>query len=276
MKDSNAARAAVAERYIEKCDGLWVVSMITRAVDDQAAKELLGTGFKRQLQLDGNYSNVTFICTKTDDINIAEAADSLELSDEVNELRDAKHRLSEFNSSSVLDNLKKRQESLSIYADEVDKHIDRYEKLRTRQANGKAVTPPKEYPKRRRMGTHTIARPTKRRKTNSNEGPQDTQWVSAEDLWGHLDREMPKFSADYHLTQVDIQLMIEYLRSRKQIAIDEKESLWQKIYESEERLGCLEQEVYDIGERLHKTCISRRNDCSREAIRDQFALGLKE
>lgn len=249
--------------------------MITRAVDDQAAQELLGTGFKRQLQLDGNYSNITFICTKTDDINITEAADSLGLSDEINELRDAKQNLSEFETLSVLDNLKKRQESVSQYAAEVDKHIDRYEKLRTRQAKGKTVTPPKEYPKRRKMGTH-IARPTKRRRLGPKEGLQDTQWASTEDLWGDLEREMPKFLADHHLTQVDIQLMIEHLRSRKQTAIDEKENLWQKIDENDARLDRLQQEVDDLKEALHETCISKRSDYSRQSIRDQFALGLKE
>lgn len=249
--------------------------MITRAVDDQAAQELLGTGFKRQLQLDGNYSNITFICTKTDDINIAEAADSLGLTDEVEKLRNAKHRLSDFEASSVLDNLKKRQEAVSLYAEEIDKHIDRYEKLRTRQANGKTVIPPKEYPKERKIATR-IGKSAKRRKIGSGKGPQDTQWVSTEDVWGDLERGMPKFSADYHLTQVDIQLMVEYLRSRKQTAIDEKGSLRQKIDENEERLEILEQEVCKLEELLHETCVSRRSDYSRQAIRDQFALGLKE
>jgi hypothetical protein len=77
--DSNAARAAVAERYMKQCTGLWIVAPINQAVDDKAAKNLLGDSFKRQLKYDGNYSNVSFICSKTDDFSISEAIDSLEL-----------------------------------------------------------------------------------------------------------------------------------------------------------------------------------------------------
>lgn len=65
VTDSNAARAAVAEGYMKQCTGLWIVSPINRAVDDKAAKNLLGQSFRRQLKYDGTYSAVTFICSKT-------------------------------------------------------------------------------------------------------------------------------------------------------------------------------------------------------------------
>lgn len=65
VADSNAARAAVAEGYMKQCIGLWIVSPINRAVDDKAAKNLLGSAFRRQLKFDGTYSAITFICSKT-------------------------------------------------------------------------------------------------------------------------------------------------------------------------------------------------------------------
>jgi hypothetical protein len=83
VHDSNAARAAVAAGYLKQCTGLWIVAPIGRAVDDKSAKTLLGESFKRQLKFDGIYSRVTFICSKTDDISITEAADSLGLEDEM-------------------------------------------------------------------------------------------------------------------------------------------------------------------------------------------------
>ncbi|KAI8949489.1 hypothetical protein F4801DRAFT_403829 [Xylaria longipes] len=275
VKDSNAARAAVAGKYIEKCNALWVVSMIARAVDDQAAQELLGTGFKQQLKLDGNYSNVTFVCSKTDDINVHEAADRLGLTENVKKLSSAKHNLSEFEVSSELKKLKERQKAISIYAEEVDNHIDRYEKLRRRQANGKIVTPPTERPIKRKTRAH-LTRATKRRRVGLDEGSQDTQWVSTEDRWEDLEKGMPQFSAGHHLTQQDIQLMTDYLRSQKQTAIDEKATLEDRIYHDEERLDNLHEEVQKLEEQLHVACASGRNDRSRQAIRDQFALGLKE
>lgn len=86
VHDSNAARAAVAENYMKQCTGLWILAPINRAVDDKAAKTLLGDTFKRQLKYDGTYSAVTFICSKTDDISRTEATDSLGIGEEMEEL----------------------------------------------------------------------------------------------------------------------------------------------------------------------------------------------
>ncbi len=68
---------------MKQCTGLWIVAPINRAVDDKAAKSLLGQSFKRQLKMDGGFNSVTFICSKTDDISLEEAQDSLGLSDEM-------------------------------------------------------------------------------------------------------------------------------------------------------------------------------------------------
>lgn len=83
VHDSNAARAAVAAGYMKQCTGLWIVAPINRAVDDKAAKSLLGESFKRQLKYDGIYSRITFICSKTDDISTTEAAESLKIDDQL-------------------------------------------------------------------------------------------------------------------------------------------------------------------------------------------------
>lgn len=79
VQDSNAARSAVAESFRAECSSVWIVSPINRAVDDKAAKHLLGTSFKLQLTMDGNYSNVTFICSKTDEISVREVTDKLDV-----------------------------------------------------------------------------------------------------------------------------------------------------------------------------------------------------
>lgn len=55
VHDSNAARSAVAQGYMKQCTGLWIVAPINRAVDDKAAKTLLGDTFKRQLKYDGKF-----------------------------------------------------------------------------------------------------------------------------------------------------------------------------------------------------------------------------
>lgn len=85
-QDSNAARAAVAESYMKQTTGLWIVTPINRAVDDKAAKSLLGESFKRQLKMDGGFDSVTFICSKTDDISVTEAQESLGLEEQMTPL----------------------------------------------------------------------------------------------------------------------------------------------------------------------------------------------
>ncbi|KAL8825164.1 MAG: hypothetical protein Q9170_007904 [Blastenia crenularia] len=82
-RDSNAARAAVAESYMKQATGIWIVAPVNRAVDDKAAKDLFGEAFKRQLKMDGGFDQVTFICSKTDDISVTEARDSLDLEERI-------------------------------------------------------------------------------------------------------------------------------------------------------------------------------------------------
>lgn len=93
VHDSNAARAAVAQGYMKQCTGLWIVAPITRAVDDKAAKTLLGDSSKMQLKYDGGFSCVTFICSKTDNISITKAIDTLELEGQVESLYEQQHEL---------------------------------------------------------------------------------------------------------------------------------------------------------------------------------------
>ncbi|KAK1977590.1 hypothetical protein LZ30DRAFT_784770 [Colletotrichum cereale] len=76
-QDWDAARAAVASHYLKSCSGIWIVAPINRAVDNKTAKDLISTSIKRQIKLDGSYSALTIICSKTDDIDINSAMDSL-------------------------------------------------------------------------------------------------------------------------------------------------------------------------------------------------------
>ncbi|KAL0055055.1 hypothetical protein WJX82_006331 [Trebouxia sp. C0006] len=72
VRDANAARGAVAEKYMKSCNAVWIVADITRAVDNRTAKDLLGENFRRQMLMDGQYGSITFICTKTDVLQVSE------------------------------------------------------------------------------------------------------------------------------------------------------------------------------------------------------------
>ena len=81
LGDSNIGRTQVAEQYIKNLDYMWVIADIVRAIDDQVARDLIGRSFKRQLLMDGKYHKnfVTFVMTKTDQINTQEVISSLNL-----------------------------------------------------------------------------------------------------------------------------------------------------------------------------------------------------
>ncbi|CDO69419.1 hypothetical protein BN946_scf184791.g14 [Trametes cinnabarina] len=78
VADANAARNAIAENYMGKCDRVWVVAPITRAVDDKTARDLMGDAFRMQLMME----TITFIATKCDDVSCSEVIRSLSLDDE--------------------------------------------------------------------------------------------------------------------------------------------------------------------------------------------------
>ena len=82
VQDANEARNRIAKDYLQNCDAVWIVADIVRAVDNRTAKDLLGDAFRRQLFLDGQYANLTFVCTKADIINADEFVRSLKLSKE--------------------------------------------------------------------------------------------------------------------------------------------------------------------------------------------------
>lgn len=143
VHDSNVARARVAEGYMKQCTGLWIVAPITRAVDDKAAKSLLGEIFKRQLKMDGGFDSVTFICSKTDDISISEAQESLGLEQEMSGLwvQSDQYDSEARKHKKRLDELKTTKSDYSAIVDDIDEQIEKWEGLKEDIEDGKTVYP---------------------------------------------------------------------------------------------------------------------------------------
>ncbi|KAI1326365.1 hypothetical protein F5Y16DRAFT_231082 [Xylariaceae sp. FL0255] len=278
VKDSNAARSAVAGKYIEKCHGLWVVSDITRAVDDQAAQELLGTRFKRQLKLDGSYSTVTFICSKTDNIQPTEVANDFGLREVVEELAKARASLTEWESTERdrIQDDDQRQEALFALHNEIERCIDEWDNLALRQNEGKSVHPSaKATLKRKSSGRGGRSRKRQRVVVDDTDNTKQN-YTSAGDFWDRLEQNMPQPPQDTALTQEAIQSVMNYLESQKQVAEQARDGLLTKIEKSEELGRRLDDEVTRLQEHFHTACIAARNDESRGIIRNHFALGLKD
>jgi GTPase SAR1 family protein len=157
VHDSNAARAAVAERYIQECTGLWIVAPITRAVDDKAAKTLLGTTFKRQLKYDGSYG----------DISTTEAMDALQLGDII-AAQDVERDSIDRERDAVKDKKRELQAERSTHDDLKEHHDDEvthWEKILDNIENGRS--------------DDATGSPTRKRKRTTDHESADDQSLTA-------------------------------------------------------------------------------------------------
>ncbi|KAL6302427.1 hypothetical protein BKA93DRAFT_737025 [Sparassis latifolia] len=94
VADSNAARNNIAKDYMKKCNCVWILAPITRAVDDKTARDLMGNAFKAQLMSSYDASAISFIATKCDDISCSEIISSLNLDDDA-ELLEIERQISQ-------------------------------------------------------------------------------------------------------------------------------------------------------------------------------------
>ncbi|KAF9055172.1 hypothetical protein BDZ89DRAFT_1055778 [Hymenopellis radicata] len=94
VADANAARNNIAKDYMKKCQCIWILAPITRAVDDKTARDLLGDAFRMQLMSDYDDHSITFIASKCDDISCTEVIRALQL-DEDEDLEAIDERIDE-------------------------------------------------------------------------------------------------------------------------------------------------------------------------------------
>ncbi|KAJ9613364.1 hypothetical protein H2200_003306 [Cladophialophora chaetospira] len=281
VHDSNQARAAVAQSYMKQCTGLWIVAPITRAVDDKSAKALLGDTFKRQLKMDGGYNSVTFICSKTDDISITEAQDSLGLDDEFTpmwekseELRTRKKSLKH-----QIDGLKDMKADMLAAMEAGEDELEVWEKLLDDFNGGKTVFEPKQKSQKRKRADDSG--PPKKKRPNYTEPDSDDDFIddgddSASDAGSGYASSGADQDQGAPLTENDISMKIADLRGRRKEGRREKTKVEQEIKELHDQITALDKESDQIDGKLSAKCISGRNEYSRVAIRQDYAAGIRE
>ncbi|KAI0546525.1 hypothetical protein F4679DRAFT_598606 [Xylaria curta] len=267
VQDSNAARAAVADNYMKACTGLWIVAPITRAVDDKTAKSLLGDSFKRQLKYDGTYSAVSFICSKTDDISITEAAESLGLEGEISESWDAAEKLKKTAKSleSRISELKDAKATLGQELDECEANTDMWEELQSQLSGGEAVFAPSAGSKKRKRNVE----PSKARKGLKSD-------VNASDP-GSSDKENSQSEQSRKpLTEDEIEEQLSSLRAQRKKIRGDRRSLDLQINEIRREIKEIKNQQENTLADVKAICIQGRNEYSRGAIKQDFAMGIKE
>ncbi|KAG9737576.1 hypothetical protein KCU73_g9964, partial [Aureobasidium melanogenum] len=223
-----------------------IVSPINRAVDDKAAKNLLGSAFRRQLKFDGTYSAITFICSKTDDISNTEAADSLGLRDEFEELKEQltsierRRRAAEKESSKLRD----QKASLRETMDNCDDEIEKWEALREKLDDGKTVYAP--------------AAKTKKRKRSSSESDSEDEDKSSDN------------------SDNESQASDRKLKTQKKEARRRRSEIEAEVTDLNNKIKELKVEARNIEDNKSQICIDARNQYSKSAIQVDFAAGIKE
>ncbi|KAF1844626.1 uncharacterized protein K460DRAFT_282081 [Cucurbitaria berberidis CBS 394.84] len=281
IHDSNAARSAVAQGYMKQCTGLWIVAPINRAVDDKAAKTLLGDSFKRQLKYDGGFSGVTFICSKTDDISITEAMDSLELGDEVAEFEEQEDQYKQ-QIETIQDKITELRESQAAHqfglrntADE----IEVWEGLQENLNEGNVVFAPLPKTNKRRKGSLSKQSRKKRQTYDDDDDDDDDFLASDDDRSGDgsdFDDEVMFEETRTRLTEADIKNKLKELRETKKSARREGSQIKASIEELRPSIRDIQMKIADIKGQVSRICIAGRNEYSKTAIQQDFAAGIKE
>lgn len=278
VHDANAARAAVAEGYMKQCTGLWIVAPINRAVDDKAAKSLLGESFKRQLKMDGGFNSVTFICSKTDDISLEEAQDSLGLSDEMEPDWEELEKLGK-KSKSMKKQMEEMKETKAVYGEsmnDVDEQIEIWDGLKEKLEDGKTVVPPKSKAAgRKRKGNDSGRARKKQRRTNLSDDESDD--VVDSDLNDNSDQGSEEESESQEpLTEEQIVAKLQELRATKKEARAQRAEITARINQLRKDIDESRKAEEEIESKMSAMCISGRNNYSKGAIQQDFAAGIKE
>ncbi|PGH10392.1 hypothetical protein GX51_00150 [Blastomyces parvus] len=261
LQDSNAARAAIAGRYIEQCSSIWIVSPITRAVDDKTAKTLLGDAFKRQIQMDGTFNRVTFICSKIDDFNSTEMQEALGLDQIMEQPQTDSH--------APYDEIKKLEEKIQALKDErtqifeaLDELSDEIEEVETLQTPSKYSISPG---KRQRVSDGLWSPRTNGSFEQSFGNTPDEQLRIDDDSIGlvELRDQLPADTAEQKLLDVS--------NKRKQLA-NRKRQIGLELRDFNQRLKIAQAKRQD----MYRSCILGRNQVSKSQIQQDFADGIRQ
>ncbi|GJC86751.1 nuclear GTPase SLIP-GC [Colletotrichum liriopes] len=277
-RDSNATRAAVAAKYVKECSRLWVVAPITRAVDDKTAKTLLGDHFKQQLKYDGAYNNITFICTKADDISLDEAAPSLGIDEFIANEQERKTQTETQieEKKQALAALELQKPSILERYGNATRDVDTWQGLRKQVAKGERAFAPMASPqKRKRSQLQTVKEPATTKKVKKDVASSDTDDTSDEsdpDDGNDSDEEGQREP----LTLEGTRKKLDELKAAKKAVKQEKRDLFKRVSHLKDEVKSLNKQRAAVKVNMYRECIQGRNTYSRDAIKQDFAFGLKE
>ena len=194
---------------------------------------------------------MTFVCSKTDDISVMEAQDSLGIEEEMSISWKEMDAYSK-KQKDLKDGLDDVKRSLKAYDDTVadfDEQLELWEPLLDSVEEGKAVYAPLQSKKRKSSG---FERKRKRRKLSSDdEGDHDDEGITSDESDEELGRESP-------LTKESVVAKLAELRNTKKHARRQKTELNAQIKELKDSIAKAKEAEKNIEAEMQRKCISGR------------------
>ena len=263
----------MAENYVKQCTGLWIIAPIIRAVDDKAAKNLLGESFRRQLKMDGGFSSITFICSKTDDISLMEASDSLGLEEENGPAWEELDWCSrkQVSLEQDLEFLKEKKASLGKDIQDIDEQIDTWDSLRDQIDNEEIVYAFAKGKKRERGGSDG-PRKKKSRKSDDDDEFEYTEEEEEEEETEEIEDDHDTMEGKRSpLTIEQVTREVTELRTTKKEVRRQRGELEQQVKAIQVEIKVVKEGEERIKTQISKVCIAGRNNYSKGAIQQDFA-----
>lgn len=271
--DSNAARSAIAEKYMRQCTGLWIVAPIIRAVDDKTAKTLMGDTFKRQLKMDGGFNSVTFICSKIVDISITEASDSLNLGVEngprwerIETLKREADALERKQQSE-----KEDQEGDTEKMMDLDEQIEIWEELLEKVEDGQTVYAPVQRHKRSRKRSSSTdssprARKRQRRDVEDEDGDYQDSTAGDDDVSDKSTGDDDHATSRDPLSEDEVKEKVAHMKSEKKAIRARKTDVRAQRDIIEREIDQKWTEINEVEAEIATLCIEGRNKYSADAV----------
>lgn len=224
---------------------------------------------------------MTFICSKTDDISLTEAQDSLNLDDETAPQYEELDSLKKTRKSlkKELEDLKDSKDLFEKVMTETDDQIEVWEKLEEEMENGKTVyaPEPKASARKRKSGTKSNSRKRQRLDSSDVEASDDSDFEESDSDDSDKDDSQADDSRNREpLTEEQISTKLQELKTTKKGARTQKTEVGIKMDSVRKNLKEVKLAEGRIETDLSTMCISGRNEYSKGAIQQDFANGIKE
>ncbi|KAE8383592.1 hypothetical protein BDV26DRAFT_277195 [Aspergillus bertholletiae] len=248
-----------AALYSKRCSAHWIITPINRAVDDKVARDLLGQSFKMQMQMDCCFSNITFVCTKTDEITVSEVQDSLKLRLPSVQKREQRN-LKQMHLDAALKLLQKEKERVM---DELSLLDDEIEELESCLFSESSLSLSQLTPtKRKRNGDHELgaaASPIAKVPITLPQHASTTETQPTED--SEADKLLGRF---------------RFLKAERKALDAQRREIHQQIQTKKAALKRLQTESDDMQADTLRECIEARNEYSKHEIRRDCARGIRD